>query len=197
MSTRLSRAAYADMFGPTTGDRVRLADTALLIEIEKEEVASRRESCEGDQLLLGHHPVQVGLEMTQGILGVVEEEFLTGQSHGDCRQSHHNHNHGDLPEKTAKLATALPLDARRADVELEKMLSRRRASGFAPVACGASGLHARAESERAAILQQRVEKSSPEAAAALGSRLVSVMPGMVLISRTVGPPRPSSTSTRL
>ncbi|MEU7316625.1 urease subunit alpha [Streptomyces sp. NPDC007083] len=30
----LSRAAYADLFGPTTGDRVRLADTALLVEIE-------------------------------------------------------------------------------------------------------------------------------------------------------------------
>ena len=36
MSTILSRAAYADMFGPTTGDRVRLADTALIIEIEKD-----------------------------------------------------------------------------------------------------------------------------------------------------------------
>jgi urease subunit alpha len=34
--TRLSRAAYADMYGPTTGDRVRLADTDLLIEIEKD-----------------------------------------------------------------------------------------------------------------------------------------------------------------
>src|ERR1700690_1738210 len=32
----LSRAAYADMFGPTTGDRVRLADTELFIEIEKD-----------------------------------------------------------------------------------------------------------------------------------------------------------------
>ncbi|WP_326599789.1 urease subunit alpha [Streptomyces sp. NBC_01803] len=30
----LSRARYADLFGPTTGDRVRLADTDLLIEIE-------------------------------------------------------------------------------------------------------------------------------------------------------------------
>jgi urease subunit alpha len=30
----LSRAAYADLYGPTTGDRVRLADTDLLIEIE-------------------------------------------------------------------------------------------------------------------------------------------------------------------
>ncbi len=36
MATRISRAAYADMFGPTVGDRVRLADTALLIEIEKD-----------------------------------------------------------------------------------------------------------------------------------------------------------------
>src|SRR5467141_1916573 len=36
MATRLSRSAYADMFGPTTGDRVRLADTDLIIEVEKD-----------------------------------------------------------------------------------------------------------------------------------------------------------------
>src|SRR6201987_987341 len=33
---RLPRAAYADMFGPTTGDRVRLADTELFIEVERD-----------------------------------------------------------------------------------------------------------------------------------------------------------------
>jgi urease subunit alpha len=33
---RISRAAYADMFGPTTGDRVRLADTDLIVEVEKD-----------------------------------------------------------------------------------------------------------------------------------------------------------------
>ena len=32
----LSRQAYADMYGPTTGDRIRLADTALVIDIEKD-----------------------------------------------------------------------------------------------------------------------------------------------------------------
>jgi urease subunit alpha len=32
----ISRAAYADMFGPTVGDKVRLADTSLLIEVEKD-----------------------------------------------------------------------------------------------------------------------------------------------------------------
>jgi urease subunit alpha len=33
---RLPRAEYADLFGPTTGDRVRLADTDLLVEIEED-----------------------------------------------------------------------------------------------------------------------------------------------------------------
>ncbi len=32
----ISRAAYADMFGPTTGDKVRLADTELVIEVERD-----------------------------------------------------------------------------------------------------------------------------------------------------------------
>lgn len=34
--TSISRQAYADMFGPTTGDRVRLADTALWVEVEQD-----------------------------------------------------------------------------------------------------------------------------------------------------------------
>ena len=33
---KLSRQAYAEMFGPTVGDRVRLADTTLLIEVERD-----------------------------------------------------------------------------------------------------------------------------------------------------------------
>src|SRR6201981_2117749 len=32
----MSRAAYAQMFGPTVGDRVRLADTDLIVEVEKD-----------------------------------------------------------------------------------------------------------------------------------------------------------------
>src|SRR5580693_4474536 len=36
MPATLSRAAYADMFGPTVGDRIRLADTSLIVEIEKD-----------------------------------------------------------------------------------------------------------------------------------------------------------------
>jgi urease subunit alpha len=33
---RIPRAGYADMFGPTTGDRVRLADTDLILEVERD-----------------------------------------------------------------------------------------------------------------------------------------------------------------
>ena len=36
MPVTLSRAAYADMYGPTTGDRVRLGDTDLVIEVERD-----------------------------------------------------------------------------------------------------------------------------------------------------------------
>jgi urease subunit alpha len=36
MPQKISRAAYADMFGPTVGDKVRLADTELIIEVEKD-----------------------------------------------------------------------------------------------------------------------------------------------------------------
>jgi urease subunit alpha len=34
--TRIERRAYAEMYGPTTGDRVRLGDTELLIEVERD-----------------------------------------------------------------------------------------------------------------------------------------------------------------
>ncbi len=34
--SRLPRRAYAEMYGPTTGDRVRLADTELVIEVERD-----------------------------------------------------------------------------------------------------------------------------------------------------------------
>ncbi len=36
MPAKISRAAYADMYGPTTGDKVRLADTDLIVEVEKD-----------------------------------------------------------------------------------------------------------------------------------------------------------------
>ncbi|MEI8146951.1 MAG: urease subunit alpha, partial [Alphaproteobacteria bacterium] len=36
MPYKISRQAYADMFGPTVGDKVRLADTELFVTVEKD-----------------------------------------------------------------------------------------------------------------------------------------------------------------
>ena len=33
---KIPRASYADMYGPTTGDKVRLGDTELFIEVEND-----------------------------------------------------------------------------------------------------------------------------------------------------------------
>ena len=53
MATRISRRDYAAMFGPTTGDRVRLADTDLMIEVERDLTAD----LVGQALGLGNAPV--------------------------------------------------------------------------------------------------------------------------------------------
>ncbi|MET8669323.1 urease subunit alpha [Streptomyces tendae] len=47
----LSRTAYADLFGPTTGDRIRLADTDLLVEIEEDRSGGPGRS--GDEAVFG------------------------------------------------------------------------------------------------------------------------------------------------
>src|SRR3954470_5280309 len=36
MGHRMPRAAYADIYGPTTGDRVRLGDTSLVLQVERD-----------------------------------------------------------------------------------------------------------------------------------------------------------------
>jgi urease subunit alpha len=41
MPATISRGDYAAMFGPTTGDKVRLADTDLIIEVERDLIAER------------------------------------------------------------------------------------------------------------------------------------------------------------
>ncbi|MFF7651447.1 urease subunit alpha [Streptomyces sp. NPDC007983] len=49
--TELSRAAYTDLFGPTAGDRIRLADTDLVIEIEEDRCGGPGRS--GDEAVFG------------------------------------------------------------------------------------------------------------------------------------------------
>ncbi|HTR38189.1 MAG TPA: urease subunit alpha [Bryobacteraceae bacterium] len=47
MSVRIPRRTYADLYGPTTGDRVRLADTDLIVEVEHDHTVY------GDEITFG------------------------------------------------------------------------------------------------------------------------------------------------
>ncbi|MFG2720506.1 urease subunit alpha [Streptomyces sp. NPDC048416] len=49
--TELDRAVYADLFGPTAGDRIRLADTELLVEIEEDRCGGPGRA--GDEAVFG------------------------------------------------------------------------------------------------------------------------------------------------
>ena len=49
--TSLSRSRYALLYGPTTGDRVRLADTDLVVEVEDD--LSRGPHGAGDEVVFG------------------------------------------------------------------------------------------------------------------------------------------------
>ena len=44
MAHRIDRRHYADLYGPTVGDKVRLADTELFIEVENDHTAYGDES---------------------------------------------------------------------------------------------------------------------------------------------------------
>lgn len=66
MSFRLTRKQYADLFGPTTGDAIRLADTDLFIEIEKD-YTTYGDECKfgGGKSIrdgMGQHPLATRIE---------------------------------------------------------------------------------------------------------------------------------------
>lgn len=49
MAVKISRQEYCDMYGPTVGDKIHLADTGLIAEIERDFAAT----CYGDEILFG------------------------------------------------------------------------------------------------------------------------------------------------
>jgi urease subunit alpha len=71
MST-ISRRAYAEMFGPTVGDRVRLADTALVIEVEHDYTIYGEEVKFG-----GGKVIRDGMGQGQGVAADVADTIIT------------------------------------------------------------------------------------------------------------------------
>ncbi len=69
---KISRQAYAEMFGPTTGDRVRLADTELWIEVEKDLTVYGEEVKFG-----GGKVIRDGMGQSQRISAEVADTVIT------------------------------------------------------------------------------------------------------------------------
>jgi urease subunit alpha len=72
MSAKLGRAAYADMYGPTVGDRVRLADTELWIEVEKDHTIYGEEVKFG-----GGKVIRDGMGQSQRLYAEVVDTVIT------------------------------------------------------------------------------------------------------------------------
>ncbi len=69
---KISRRAYAEMFGPTVGDRVRLADTALVVEVEKDFTVYGEEVKFG-----GGKVIRDGMGQGQGAAASVADTVIT------------------------------------------------------------------------------------------------------------------------
>src|ERR1700678_571126 len=72
MPVKIGRQAYAEMFGPTVGDRVRLADTALIIEVEKDCTVYGEEVKFG-----GGKVIRDGMGQGQGSSATVADTVIT------------------------------------------------------------------------------------------------------------------------
>jgi urease subunit alpha len=72
MPLKIPRRAYAEMFGPTVGDRVRLADTALVVQVEKDFTVYGEEVKFG-----GGKVIRDGMGQGQGTSATVADTVIT------------------------------------------------------------------------------------------------------------------------
>ncbi|OHE62063.1 MAG: urease subunit alpha [Thiobacillus sp. GWE1_62_9] len=72
MAVRITRQAYAEMFGPTVGDRVRLADTELWIEVEHDHTIPGEEVKFG-----GGKVIRDGMGQSQRVSAEVADTVIT------------------------------------------------------------------------------------------------------------------------
>ncbi len=72
MAVRIGRQAYAEMFGPTVGDRVRLADTELWIEVEQDHTIHGEEVKFG-----GGKVIRDGMGQSQRVSAEVADTVIT------------------------------------------------------------------------------------------------------------------------
>lgn len=77
MSLRISRVKYANMYGPTTGDKVRLGDTDLIVEVEKDHTVYGDEAKFGGGKTIRDGMAQSGTALrSEGVLDFVITSVL-------------------------------------------------------------------------------------------------------------------------
>jgi urease subunit alpha len=72
MTTSIDRRAYAEMYGPTTGDRVRLGDTELIVEVERDHTVYGEEVKFG-----GGKVIRDGMGQSQRNAALVVDTIIT------------------------------------------------------------------------------------------------------------------------
>src|SRR6201985_2917534 len=82
MSVKIKRSVYAEMCGPTTGDRVRLADTDLIIEVERDFTTYGEEVTFGGGKVIRDGMGQSQLTRAQGAVDTVITNALIGDHWG-------------------------------------------------------------------------------------------------------------------
>ena len=155
MPQPLSRAAYAAMYGPTVGDRVRLADTELFIEVEKDftvpwrggEIRRRqgdprrhgpvaghpRRRCHGhghhqrpDPRPLGHRQSRYRPE------GRPHRRHRQGGQPRHPARRHHHHRPGRRRSSPARAASSPPAASTAISISSPRSRSRRRSIPASP-----------------------------------------------------------------
>jgi hypothetical protein len=108
---KLSRQAYAEMFGPTTGDRLRLADTALWLEVERDFTVY------GDEVKFGGGKVirdgmgqsqRPSVETVDLVITNAHRHRSLGHPQGGCRhqgRAHRRHRQVGQPRRQPTAST--------------------------------------------------------------------------------------------
>src|SRR5437868_320711 len=88
MPIQITRQTYADIYGPTTGDRVRLADTSLYLQVEKD-LTHYGDECKfgGGKVLRDGQGQAAGVPATDALDCVITNALIgggTGPAVGTC-----------------------------------------------------------------------------------------------------------------
>ena len=115
MSSRITRHAYAHMFGPTVGDKVRLADTELFIEIERDLTTYGEEvKFGGGKVIRDGMGQSPGLQRASGAVDTVFTNALIIDHWGIVKadvahqeRPHRRHRQGRQPRRAAAASTII------------------------------------------------------------------------------------------